>query len=146
MDVIDPSCERLRPLAEYARRLPSRKPGKRLNRATLWRWALRGARAGRRLRTVALGGGRMTCDAWVWQFLEQPHSETAAGPTWFRLSSHERQRIERELRHGKDARVCASRSRVNRGYPAGDLRSRSAEETPKPASSPSTKASEHGQV
>jgi hypothetical protein len=35
---IDPSCLRLRPLAEYSSRLPSSRPNSRLNRATLWRW------------------------------------------------------------------------------------------------------------
>src|SRR5688500_15200315 len=71
MEPLNPDCQRLRPLAEYTRRLPSSQSGKRLNRATLWRWALAGLRDGRRLKTVALGGGRMTCDAWVWQFLVQ---------------------------------------------------------------------------
>lgn len=72
MRTIDPNCRRLRPLAHYTRRLPSSRRGKRLNRATLWRWALRGARGGRRLQTVCLGAGRMTCDAWVWEFVCRP--------------------------------------------------------------------------
>lgn len=66
---IDPACQRLRLLVEYADRLPSGRRGKRLNRATLWRWALRGLRGGRRLRTVTAGSTRVTCDAWVWEFL-----------------------------------------------------------------------------
>lgn len=66
---IDPECRLLRPLAEYTTRLPSARKGKRLNRATLWRWSLRGVR-GRRLHTVLCGGSRMTCDAWVWEFLQ----------------------------------------------------------------------------
>ena len=68
MEALNSACQRLRPLAEYASRLPSSQRGKRLNRATLWRWALHGVR-GRRLRTVTLGGGRMSCDAWVCEFL-----------------------------------------------------------------------------
>jgi len=64
MHPLDPSDHQLRPLSEYCKRIPSRVPGKRLNRATLWRWALHG-----RLRTVQIGGGRFTCDAWVWQFI-----------------------------------------------------------------------------
>ncbi|MBI5433754.1 MAG: DUF1580 domain-containing protein [Planctomycetes bacterium] len=70
MEPLNPRCQRLRPLAEYAARLPSGRPGKRLNRSTLWRWALSGVRGGRRLKTAALGRTRVTCDAWVWEFLE----------------------------------------------------------------------------
>lgn len=76
MNTIDPGCRVLRPLAEYAWRLPSRRTGKRLNRATLWRWALRGVR-GRCLETVQLGGGRMTCDAWVWAFVAKGNNRGA---------------------------------------------------------------------
>lgn len=94
MEAIKPNCERLRPLAEYCDRLPSSRPGKRLNRATLWRWALSGLR-GRRLRTVELGGGRMTCDAWVWQFVSGPaHFERVGAES---LGQEERERIARAL-------------------------------------------------
>jgi len=63
-DPFDPTDTRLRPLAEYADRLPSRRRGRRLNRATLWRWAMRGARGGKvLLHTVRLGSGRFTSDA-----------------------------------------------------------------------------------
>ena len=80
---LNPHCRRLRPLAEYSRRLPSCHVGKRLNRATLWRWALRGLRNGRQLRTVLLGSGRMTCDAWVSEFLEGagPQRDSWATPS-----------------------------------------------------------------
>jgi hypothetical protein len=66
MHPLDPTDHQLRPLSEYTKRIPSRVPGKRLNRATLWRWALHG-----RLRTVQIGGGRFTCDAWVWEFIHR---------------------------------------------------------------------------
>lgn len=101
MEPINPTCQRLRPLAEYAERLPSCRRGKRLNRATLWRWALRGLR-GRRLRTVELGGGRMTCDAWVWQFLgstEHPTSRDA-------MSEVEHARIAQALGMEADRRIA----------------------------------------
>lgn len=75
MEPLDPNCTRLRPLATYADRLPSGRRGKRLNRATLWRWALRGLRGRPRLRTAPLGGTRVTCDAWVWEFLGSGHGE-----------------------------------------------------------------------
>ncbi len=64
MRPLDPADRQLRPLSEYCNRIPSRVLGKRLNRATLWRWALHG-----RLRTVQIGGGRFTCDAWVCKFI-----------------------------------------------------------------------------
>lgn len=90
-DPIDPTCLCLRPLAEYSRRLPSSRSGKRLHRATLWRWALRGAR-GRKLRTAALGGSRVTCDAWVWEFLLE--GPPLAAPSQLNLGMEERRAIE----------------------------------------------------
>lgn len=97
MDAINPNCQRLRPLAEYASRLPSGQPGKRLNRATLWRWALSGVRGGRRLRTAALGGTRVTCDAWVWQFLAHAQSPHEPLHTPDRMEAGDRERIARKL-------------------------------------------------
>lgn len=67
--IIDPTSRELRPLAEYCDRLPSRRRGRKLNRATLYRWALHGVSGGRILQTVELGGGRFTCDAWVAEFM-----------------------------------------------------------------------------
>jgi hypothetical protein len=93
---LDPSCLRLHPLADYARRLPSSRIGKRLNRATLWRWALRGIK-GSRLRTVALGGGRMTCDAWVWQFMRGTDPCSSQLGNAHPLGSDERMRIAQAL-------------------------------------------------
>lgn len=95
---IDSTCTRLRPLAEYTQRLPSSRPSRRLNRATLWRWALRGMRGGRKLRTVTAGAARLTCDAWVWEFLTpsaQPNEHRAVSPSL--LSATERESIARRL-------------------------------------------------
>ena len=91
---IDPTDRTLRPLSSYAERLPSSRPGKRLNRATLWRWALKG-HGGKVLRTVQLGAGRFTCDAWVAEFMEPgpqppPLARSELTPT-------ERERIERRF-------------------------------------------------
>lgn len=58
MTPIDPQCTELRPLAEYSKRIPSSRAGKKLNRATLWRWALNGLQ-GVKLETVRIGGGRL---------------------------------------------------------------------------------------
>jgi hypothetical protein len=67
---LDPNCTQLRPLAEYTRRIPSTRLGKRLNRATLWRWTMHGAR-GIRLHTQRLGSGRYTTDAAVVEFMRR---------------------------------------------------------------------------
>lgn len=106
MDAIDPNCTRLRPLAEYSERLPSSRQGKRLNRATLWRWALKGMTDGRYLRTVGLGSGRFTCDAWVAQFLSHPRPPSAPSPGVGRMVTAERTRIGARL-HGPGGRRSA---------------------------------------
>lgn len=92
----DPTSEELRPLREYSRRLPSSRAGKRIHPATLWRWALKG-HGGRFLRTVQLGGGRFTCDAWVAEFME-PGPSLQMGPSArSELAPSERERIERRF-------------------------------------------------
>jgi len=50
--------------------LPSSRPGKRIHKSTLFRWATRGS-GGVVLRTSRLGSGRFTCDAWVSEFMER---------------------------------------------------------------------------
>lgn len=95
-----PTCRELRPLAEYCDRLPSRRRGRKLNRATLYRWALHGVSGGRILQTVELGGGRFTCDAWVAEFMRQL-SEPSPGKG---LSEAKRSKIAKHLGspNGKD--------------------------------------------
>ncbi|MBI5431863.1 MAG: DUF1580 domain-containing protein [Planctomycetes bacterium] len=97
MEPLNPRCQRLRPLAEYAERLPSGRPGKCLNRATLWRWALPGLRGGRRLRTAALGGTRVTCDAWVWEFVNNADPGSQLRLVDIVPDPAERERIARRL-------------------------------------------------
>lgn len=94
---LDPTSTALRPLAEYCDRLPSRRRGRKLNRATLWRWALNGKSDGRYLRTVGLGSGRFTCDAWVSQFLSVPLGPSGPEPKGPGLDAGERARIARNL-------------------------------------------------
>jgi len=101
---IDAACERLRPLVEYADRLPSGRRGKRLNRATLWRWALRGLRGGRRLRTVTAGSTRVTCDAWVWEFITQQGAANVARCVTDLTGWTERERIAHRLGSCRRAR------------------------------------------
>jgi hypothetical protein len=78
----DPTSTELRPLAEYTDRIRSRRRCRKLNRATLWRWAMRGARGGKiRLETLLIGGGRFTSDAAVAAFMQalsQPEAPSAA--------------------------------------------------------------------
>lgn len=97
MESLDQNCRQLRPLADYADRLPSSRRGKKLNRATLWRWALRGFPDGRYLRTVALGSGRFTCDAWVAQFLSHPRPPSSPSLSGGRMEIVERRQIEARL-------------------------------------------------
>lgn len=60
----------LRPLAEYATRLPSRQPGKRIHKSTLWRWATKGSN-GVILETMKLAQARFTSDGWVNDFMRE---------------------------------------------------------------------------
>jgi len=103
---LDASSFELRPLSEYCKRIPSRCAGKRLNRATLWRWALKGTRDGWKLRTVEIGGGRFTCDAWVCEFIyrQPPHPRAPGGTS--RLLAAERARIAATL-SSKSSREAA---------------------------------------
>jgi len=102
---LDPSDHDLHPLSAYCKRIPSRCAGKPLNRATLWRWALKGTGDGWKLRTAEIGGGRFTCDAWVYEFIHRkptgPRSPGGVSP----LPPQERARIAASLapKHRKAA-------------------------------------------
>jgi len=100
---IEPASRELRPLAEYCDRLPSRRRGRKLNRATLYRWALHGVSGGRILQTVELGGGRFTCDAWVAEFMRQLSNPSPSTPG-HGLSTARRTEIAKRLgaAQGKD--------------------------------------------
>jgi hypothetical protein len=56
-------------LAEAAALLPGRKPGKRLYVNTVWRWCVKGLR-GVRLRSVLVGGQRLTTRRWLQEFIQ----------------------------------------------------------------------------
>ena len=96
MNRIDPNCQVLRPVSEYCKRLPSRCAGKRLNRSTIWRWVLRGV-GGWKLKTVMVGGGRCTCDAWVHAFIYRKPTGPRAPGSLAPISAEERSEIEAEL-------------------------------------------------
>jgi hypothetical protein len=93
MDPLDPTCTKQRPLAEYSERLPSSRPGKRLNRATLWRWSLKGTSDRVLLRTARLGGCRYTCDAWVAEFMAALSSSPASEASPPTMREEDRLRI-----------------------------------------------------
>lgn len=103
---LDPNSTELRPLAEYSERLPSSHRGKRLNRATLWRWSLKGLRDGRRLHTVGLGAGRYTCDKWVCDFLTTLHTDAMSSARVRSLSDADRTALRARIA-GADTRGAA---------------------------------------
>lgn len=71
--------EELIPLGRVPDLIPSRQPGKRLNQATVWRWANRGAR-GVLLETAVVGGGRLTSVEAVQRFVDRLSSGGPVGP------------------------------------------------------------------
>ena len=97
MEHLDPNCHLLRPLSDYCKRIPSRIAGKRLNRATLWRWARKGPRGDWKLRTVEIGGGRFTCDAWVWAFIHRKPTGPSSSGSLRPVPPEVRASIEAEL-------------------------------------------------
>src|SRR5262249_5272600 len=57
-------------MTEAAVLLPGRKPGKRLYVNTVWRWCMKGLRNGVRLRSVLIGGQRLTTRRWLQEFIQ----------------------------------------------------------------------------
>ena len=81
--------------------LPSRpwmpkKNGKKVSRFTCIRWALRGKR-GLKLRTIMVGGLRVTCDAWVWAFFESLDGSAPATAMNPRRQTKDHELAEAEL-------------------------------------------------
>lgn len=64
-------------LAELAKKLPGRKPGKHIASSTLWRWCTKGVK-GHRMPSIALGGTRATTLAAAQQFIDRL-TELSAG-------------------------------------------------------------------
>jgi hypothetical protein len=56
------------PLRSLPDRLPPGPRGRKIHRASGFRWASRGVR-GRRLRTVSIGGSLFSCDQWLHEFV-----------------------------------------------------------------------------
>lgn len=57
-------------MTEAAALLPGRKPGKRLYVNTIRRWCMKGLRNGVRLRSVVIGGHRLTTRRWLQEFIQ----------------------------------------------------------------------------
>jgi hypothetical protein len=62
-------------LTEATKVLPGRVPGKRITVSTLWRWCMKGLRNGMRLRSVLVGGQRLTTRRWLQEFIEARTAE-----------------------------------------------------------------------
>lgn len=62
-------------LTQAAKLLPGRIPGKRVNICTVWRWCMKGLRNGCRLRSVVVGGQRLTTRTWLQEFIEAGTAE-----------------------------------------------------------------------
>jgi uncharacterized protein DUF1580 len=86
--------------------LPVRRQGKKLNTATVWRWATKGVKAPNgsivRLRTWKVGGMHSTTEQWLCEFFEAtslPTTEPDATPMPRTAGQRERAaaRAEREL-------------------------------------------------
>jgi hypothetical protein len=61
--------------------LPGRTPGKRLCVSTVWRWCTKGLRNGVRLRSVLIGGQRLTTRRWLQEFIQaMSEARERAGP------------------------------------------------------------------
>ena len=108
MDPFDPTSSKLRPLAEYSDRLPSSRRGKRLHRATLFRWVSPGVRDGIALQSVRLGGCRYTCDAWVADFMRATSAADSLPHARRSLPAEQRERIRREFNLDTEASPAAS--------------------------------------
>ena len=66
---LDRQFIRLQDLPNRSDLIPPRNSGRKLGRATVWRWTTRGV-AGVVLRTVNIGGSPATCAEWLNDFFE----------------------------------------------------------------------------
>jgi hypothetical protein len=97
--VIDQTSTDFRPLSYWARKIPNRRGGVGINVATTWRWAMAGVR-GIRLKTVMVGGIRMTNGVLVSEFFAALTAAADRAPAPIRSSRQREQAIaaaEREL-------------------------------------------------
>jgi hypothetical protein len=62
-------------LTEAAKLLPGRIPGKRIYVNSVWRWCMKGLGNGIRLKSVLVGGQRLTTRKWLQEFIEARRTE-----------------------------------------------------------------------
>ena len=91
-------------MAEAAALLPGRKPGKRLYVNTVWRWCMRGLRNGVRLRSVLIGGQRLTTRRWLQEFIQamsESREPGGASPPVIRTPRQRKSAAERAVEEWK---------------------------------------------
>ena len=98
--MIDVANENLVPLGQVPTIVPSSHPGKRLNIATVWRWATHGVR-GVQLESILIGGARYTSREAVARFVDALNGTRDGAPAAPVPTPARRQR-QRE----RAARVC----------------------------------------
>jgi hypothetical protein len=76
--MIDTASEDLIPVRQVPDEIPSRRPGKRINISTIWRWSMRGVR-GVKLETVRIGGGTYASREAIQRFVERLSQPQGAG-------------------------------------------------------------------
>jgi len=93
---IDINRESLLTLPQAAKRLPSSRPGRKLNVSTLWRWASSGVKGGVVLETVTIGGTRFTSTEALQRFSERCSAGQTAPPSPSPTKAREAQRRKAE--------------------------------------------------
>jgi len=91
-------------LTEAAALLPGRKPGKRLYVNTIRRWCMKGLRNGVRLRSVLIGGHRLTTRRWLQEFIQamdEAHEPGQSSPPVIRTPRQRKSAAERAVEEWK---------------------------------------------
>lgn len=112
--MIDIENERVIPLREVAKHVPSRCIGKRLSPATVWRWAMR---KNNPLETIQIGGGRYTSIEAIARFISgaSTPSSTSSGQVTLK-----RQPSERAVKAGEQLRILIDPKRTGNGTTKAD--------------------------
>jgi hypothetical protein len=102
------ATERLLTMGEAARMLPRFRQGKRVDIATVFRWALRGVK-GVKLETIQIGGRKCTSAQALQRFFEALTAQATGGAVDDPLAL---------VRRDKALRACGVRARTERGREA----------------------------
>jgi hypothetical protein len=107
-------------MAEAAALLPGRKAGKRLYVNTVWRWCMKGLRNGVRLRSVLIGGQRLTTRRWLREFIQamsESHEPGGSSPPVTRTPRQRQSASERAAEELKAAWEQRRRPAAEGGAP-----------------------------